>query len=82
MMWYGVHLDALSPLAPWAWILLLWIFTEATYWAHKETFVVVVEIRAASLACVAANHPLYPLDRAGHLSQWNPALLISRLQSH
>lgn len=82
MMRYGVHLDALRPLAPWAWILLLWIFPEATHWAHKETVVVVVEIRAASLACVAANHPLHPFDRAGRLSQWNPALLISRLKSH
>lgn len=74
-------MDALSPLAPRAWILLLWIFTEATHWAHKETFVVVVEIRAASMACMTANHPLHPFDGAGRLSQWDRALL-SRLKSH
>lgn len=36
MMQCGVHSDALSPLALRAWILLLWICTEATRWTHKK----------------------------------------------
>lgn len=76
MMQYGVHLDALSPLALRAWILLLWICTEATRWTHKETFVVAVEIRPTSMP---HQHPLNPFD--GHLSQWDRAL-PGRLKSH